>query len=201
VRSIVSPLLWLALAATALVASTAPGAELVVERLAGEETPPDPDAPLDWLAAPERRWTPAAEPGLIRVRDGLWWRIRVPADAGDADSHEALVLRDVFDARLTTWVGEDPRPRRLGTTRVGRPRGAEQLTDQREFGLGRDVRLIQLQGPVVGERGHLGVDVAEVFVRRGVTGVRADGLFQALLGALVLPLGGIEHGEVVVGLG
>jgi diguanylate cyclase (GGDEF)-like protein len=113
VRSIVSPLLWLALAATALVASTAPGAEPIVERLAGEETPPDPDAPLDWLAAPERRWTPAAEPRLIRVRDGLWWRIRVPADAGDADSHEALVLRDVFDARLTAWVGEDPRPRRL----------------------------------------------------------------------------------------
>ncbi len=103
------------LAALALLATpTARSSEpVVVERLATNEAPPDADAPLEWLGAPERRWVAAAEPALIRVRDGIWWRVRLPQSTADADTHAALVLRDVFDAQLTVWVGDDPRPRHL----------------------------------------------------------------------------------------
>jgi diguanylate cyclase (GGDEF)-like protein len=114
VRSIL-PVSLLLIAAIALaVAPSARGGEpIVIERLATNEAPPDADAPLGWLGAPERRWTAAAEPGLIRVRDATWWRVRLPPSPGTDDLNAALVLRDVFDARLTAWVGDDPRPRRL----------------------------------------------------------------------------------------
>jgi len=100
-------------AAAAATVTARGGGLVVVERLGGSEAPPNADAPLEWLHAPERQWTAAAQPGLIRAPDATWWRIRLPPDVHDRSDRAVLVLRDVFDARLVAWIDGQPQPVRL----------------------------------------------------------------------------------------
>ena len=84
---------------------------------------------------------------------------------------------------------------------LGRARAAgEQILDQVELCLRRLVALVELQCLVIGLARHLGVNVAEVLVRGGVTGVGTDRHFQRAARLVVLALRGIQHREVVVRL-
>ncbi len=92
----------------------------------------------------------------------------------------------------------------LGRLRAGgaaRLRRNEQFLHQRELHLRRGVVLVQLQRAVVGAAGELCVDVAQVLVRRGVARVRVDGELERRLRLVVVALRGVEHREIVVGLG
>lgn len=76
-------------------------------------SPPAGVDPQRWLSAPEREWGNADASGRIQGRSARWWRLRPGAPPAGASGTPVLVFADVFDARMTAWVGNDPRPRRL----------------------------------------------------------------------------------------
>ena len=64
----------------------------------------------------------------------------------------------------------------------------------------RRVAAVELQSLVVGLAGQLGVNVTQVFMGRGVTGVGSYSLFQCGASLVKLALPRVEHGQIVVGL-
>jgi hypothetical protein len=79
--------------------------------------------------------------------------------------------------------------------------GAEQGAYQGQFGLHGAVVAVELQRLAVSLAGQPGIDIAQVFMGGGVAGVGAYGHFQRGAGFVKLVLVGVEHGQVVVGLG
>ena len=79
--------------------------------------------------------------------------------------------------------------------------GVEQGADQCQFGLHAGVGAVELQRLAVGLAGEPGIDVAEVFVGGCVARVGADRHFQRGPGLVKLALAGVEHRQVVIGLG
>ena len=77
----------------------------------------------------------------------------------------------------------------------------KQVADQGQLGLHCGVAAVQLQRFAVGLAGQLGVYVAQVLMRSGIAGVGAYGHFKRGAGLVKKALVGIQHGQVVVGLG
>ena len=63
------------------------------------------------------------------------------------------------------------------------------------------VSAVKLQRLAISLAGEPGVDVAQILMGRGVTGIGAYRHFKRGPGLVKLALTGIEHGQVVVGLG
>ena len=79
--------------------------------------------------------------------------------------------------------------------------GRKEIANQCQLGLNRGIGAVELQGFAVGLAGQLGVDVTQVFVCGGIAGVGPDGHLERGASFVKLALSGIEHGQVVVGLG
>ena len=58
-----------------------------------------------------------------------------------------------------------------------------------------------MQRLVISLAGQAGIDIAEVFIGGGIARMGADGHLQCLTGFFILTLRGIQHRQVVVGLG